>query len=119
MIPGALSRYAFCRTVALRGQQALTDRAPYRFRVLSDTRQHVVKRGHTLRYIAELHYRAMTKSLAGDVRASDLWHVIADFQPSPIVDPTVPLTVGRVLFIPSTRTVLEDIFSENRRLEHQ
>ncbi len=43
--------------------------------------------------------------------------LIADFQPDPIHDPTLSLEVGRVLVVPSLRTVTEEVFSEKRRQE--
>jgi hypothetical protein len=46
-----------------------------------------------------------------------LWWVIADFQSDPIHDPTRKLKRGRVLIIPSERTLTEEIFSERRRRE--
>ena len=52
-------------------------------------------------------------------RAAGLWWIIADFQPDPILDPSVPLDVGRSLFVPSLRTVDEEILSEKRRREVQ
>jgi hypothetical protein len=50
-------------------------------------------------------------------RPSGLWWIIADFQPDPIHDPTVRLTPGRTLYIPSLRTVQEEVFSDKRRKE--
>ena len=44
-----------------------------------------------------------------------LWWVIADFQPEPVHDPTRALEVGRVMFIPSERTLVEEVFSSRRR----
>jgi hypothetical protein len=50
-------------------------------------------------------------------RPAGLWWVIADFQPDPVHDPTLSLEPGRVLVVPSIRTVQEEIFSETRRAE--
>jgi hypothetical protein len=41
--------------------------------------------------------------------------VIADFQPDPIVDPTLELELGRRLFIPSLRVLTDVILGEERR----
>lgn len=89
----------------------LTDRVPFRFEALSDNIQHVIGAGDSLWTLAGRYF-------AGIPRPSGLWWVIADFQPAPIFDPTLQLTKGSVLFIPSLRTVIERIFDERRRAEH-
>lgn len=90
----------------------LTDRTPFVFRTLADTIIHTVKQGETLFTLAGRFYAPMP-------RPAGLWWVIADFQPSPIHDPTLMLTISRTLFIPSIRTVLEGILSERRRIDVQ
>lgn len=111
MPPQARSRYLFCEgRVNAAGALFLTDRVPFRFRELPDSRVHTVIEGHTLRTIANTFFE-------GIPRPSELWWVIADFQPEPIVDPTIRLTPNRRLIIPSVRTVLEKIFNESRRDE--
>lgn len=81
---------------------------PYRFAEFPDTTEHVVREGDTLFTIAGHYYKSLP-------RGCGLWWVIADFQPDPIHDPTLELDVGRVLLIPSIRTLTEEIFSERRR----
>lgn len=88
----------------------LTERTPYGYRTLGDTRQHTVAQGDTLWSLAARYF-------AGFARPAGLWWVIADFQPDPILDPTITLTPGTTLYIPSVRTVTELIFSETRRTE--
>jgi hypothetical protein len=88
----------------------LTEREAFRFRSLPDNRQHVVKEGETLFTLAGRYFAPLP-------RPAGLWWVIADFQPDPIHDPTVALEPGRVLVVPSVRTVLEEVFSEKRRGE--
>lgn len=88
----------------------LDERVPFRYRELSDNRQHVVRIGDTLWTLAGRYF-------FGVPRASGLWWVIADFQPEPIHDPTIELSPGTLLVIPSLRTVLEEIFNEKRRGE--
>ena len=53
-----------------------------------------VTAGDTLQNIA-------ARVFAGLPNAAMLWWVIADFQPEPIIDPTVELTEGDWLVIPS------------------
>jgi nucleoid-associated protein YgaU len=113
MPPRKLSRHSYVLGIADEGEPdaiQLTERTPYGYRPLADTRQHVVKQGDTLWSLA-------TRYFVGFSRPAGLWWVIADFQPDPILDPTIALSPGTVLYIPSVRTVLENIFSETRRTE--
>lgn len=109
MPPRRLSRYSF--SIATRDDEdrlALYGAEPYRYRELPDTIPHVVRSGETLHSLAGRYY-------AGHPRPWGLWWVIAHFQPDPIHDPTVRLEPGRTLFIPSPRTLVDEIFSEKRR----
>lgn len=90
--------------------QLLTDYEPFDFRELPDNVVHVVKEGDTLWTLAGRYF-------AGIPRASGLWWVIADFQPTPIHDPTIALELGARLVIPSLRTVQEEVFNPARRTE--
>jgi hypothetical protein len=111
MPPRRFSRHTFTSAVLDDGERLLlTDREPFRFRSLSDNRQHVVKDGETLFSLAGRYFAPLP-------RPAGLWWVIADFQPDPIHDPTVALDPGRVLVVPSMRTVIEEVFSEKRRGE--
>ena len=109
MPPRRFSRLEF--TLGIRddeGRLLLTDREPFRFRPLPDNRIHELKQGETLFTVAGRFFRPR-------LRAAGFWWVIADFQPDPVIDPTVPLEVGRRLFVPSLRTLDEEILSESRR----
>lgn len=44
---------------------------------------------------------------------ADLWWVIADYQPEPVLDPTVMPTVGDILMIPAPNIVQDFILSVN------
>jgi len=113
MPPRRFSRYEFTRGIRdEEGRLFLTDREPFRFRPLRDNRLHEVREGETLFSLAGRFFRPRT-------RAAGLWWIIADFQPDPIQDPSIPLEPGRRLFIPSLRTVDEEILSEKRRQEVQ
>lgn len=86
----------------------LTEREPYRFRELPDTRVHGVVQGDTLWGLAGRYFAPLP-------RACGFWWVIADFfQPDPILDPTVELELGRRLFIPSVRVLTDVIFGANK-----
>lgn len=113
MPPRKYSRYSFC-TIRLDagGRSFLDDRVPFGYVNLPDNRTHLVQQGDTLFGIAG-------RMFAPLVRPAGLWWVIADFQPQPIHDPTIQLQPGRVLYVPSLRTVNERIFSEGRRIESE
>jgi len=107
--PRQFSRHTFCRGITDdAGRQLLTAPEPFRFMVLPDNASHIVAEGDTLWTLADRYYHPHPQ-------AAQLWWVIADFQPQPIVDPTVRLAPGTVLLVPSLRTVLERVFNERRR----
>lgn len=111
MPPRRFSAYEFTQGIRDEdGRLFLAGREPFRFRSLSDNRVHQVKEGESLFSIAGRFFRPRP-------RAAGFWWIIADFQPDPIQDPTIPLEVGRRLFVPSLRTVDEEILSEKRRRE--
>lgn len=86
----------------------LADRVPLRFANLSDNRKHTVKEGDDLFNIAGRYFAPM------DRPAGFFW-VVADFQPDPIIDPTLKLDAARVLIVPSIRTLIEIVLNEDRR----
>lgn len=111
MPPQAGSRHSF--TFGIRdeaGRLLLTEREPYRFREHADTRVHVVAQGDTLFGLAGRYFAPLP-------RACGFWWVIADFQPDPIIDPTLELAMGRRLFVPSLRVLTDVILAEARRRE--
>ena len=111
MPPGSGSRYLFCEGyLDPRGRRVLTERVPFRFRPLPDTRLHTVHEGDSLFGLAGQYFAPLP-------RACGFFWVIADFQPEPIFDPTVALTPGAVLHIPSVRVLNDVILGEARREE--
>jgi hypothetical protein len=112
--PGRLSRYRFCSAVTDEdGTVFLTDPEPFGYEDLPDNQRHKVVEGDNLWALASRYF-----DVHGIDNPAELWWVIAEFQPDPVFDPTIKLEIGRVMHIPSVRTVLEDIFSESRRAEH-
>lgn len=109
MPPRRHSRYSLAyATQDADGDLVLYGDEPYRHRDFPDNTEHIVRQGDTLFTLAGAYFSKMP-------RGCGLWWVIADFQPTPIHDPTVELEPGRVLIIPSVRTLNEEIFSERRR----
>ena len=109
MPPRVGSRYSF--SLGVRdddGRLYLTEREPYRYREHGDNRAHVVVQGDTLWGLAGRYFAPLP-------RACGFWWAIADFQPDPIVDPTLALEPGRRLAIPSLRVLTDVILGEAGR----
>jgi len=111
MPPGASSRYIFTQGVIEGDDTFLTDRVPFRYRDLDDNRIHIAKAGDTFDGLAGFYFRGMP-------RACGFWWAIADFQPIPVVDPTVAIEPGTRIVIPSVRVLTTVILGERRRREH-
>lgn len=98
------------------GRRWLSPRPRFLYRDLPDNRAHIVKQGDTLHRLAHRYFPGMgAPALDGEARPALLFWVIADFQPEPIHDVTITLDLGRILVIPSVRTVQELILSESRK----
>ncbi|MBK7537571.1 MAG: hypothetical protein IPI49_19805 [Myxococcales bacterium] len=111
MPPWSGSRYAFCRGVRDdAGRLALTEREPYPYREHPDMRVHVVAQGDTWFALAGRYFEPLP-------RACGYWWAICDFQPDPVVDPTLELSLGSRVFIPSVRVLTDVILAESRRRE--
>ncbi len=109
MAPRTGSRHSFALGVRDElAQLFLTEREPYRFREHTDTRVHIVAQDELLFDLAGRYFAPLP-------RACGFWWVLADFQPDPIVDPTLELEVGRRLLVPSLRVLTDVILSEQRR----
>jgi nucleoid-associated protein YgaU len=101
MRSGPISRWATAiAAVDDAGRVVLTERTPFAFVERADNREHTVLPGDTLAALADTYFDPWP-------RACGYWWAIAEFQREPIVDPTRPLEVGRVLAIPSV-AALED-----------
>jgi hypothetical protein len=77
-----------------------------------ENRVHVVRGGERLQDIAHQYFAA----LGDDVfPAAALWYIVAQFQPTPIIDPTLRLSPGLRLYIPSKAYVMSRVFDKSRR----
>lgn len=104
------SRYRFSTLERDTAQRVfLGPRPHFGFRELADTIEYVCSEGDSLLAIAAATYR-------GTARAEQYWWAIADFQPEPIRDITIPLEAGRRLFIPSRRVLQEQILVPGRNV---
>ena len=111
MPPQSGSRLGFCLGVLDdEGRRFLTEREPYRYRVFTDNRIHRVVGGETLFDLAGRYFAPLP-------RACGFWWAIADFQPDPILDPTLALDEGTMVVIPSTRVLTDVVLAEARRRE--
>lgn len=91
----------------------LTDRKPFRYRRLPGNIQHTAVEGDTYHHLAARFYAGI--ATPGVTSASQLWWVIADFQPSPVHDPTIAIAPGTVIVIPSMDTLLSTILNRAER----
>ena len=106
MPPRAGSRYSFCLGIRdAAGTLYLSDREPYRYHEHPDNRAHRVVQGDSLWSLAGTYFAPLP-------RACGYWWAIADYQPDPIVDPTLALAVGRQLVVPSLRVLTDIILGE-------
>ncbi len=111
MPPNRFSRHRFetAQTDA-DGKLYLSERTHFPFRDLPDNRHHVVRQGDSWWTLAATYF-------AGLPRPAGLWWAVADYQPTPCVDPTIALVPGTLVVVPSMRTVEEELFNERRRSE--
>lgn len=78
-------------------------RATLEYNPSEDDITHIVEAGDTLHGLAAGYYNGMPNP-------ATLWWVIADYQPVPIIDPTVVLTPGDLIIIPSPSAVQGALF---------
>ena len=111
MAPRAGSRFTFSLGVLdAEGRRYLTEREPYRFYPHPDNRIHLVAEGDTLFDLAG-------RAFAPLPRACGFWWALADFQPDPILDPTLALEPGREIVVMSLRVLTDVVLGEMRRRE--
>ena len=105
------ARYDLCFQAKIDEVLRTLPRSKYTYRDLEDNIVHVVKATETLFTIAAIYYTKVLK------RPTMWYWVIADFQPTPIIDATIILEPGSRLVIPSVNTILNRILSADREAE--
>lgn len=116
MPPRRFSRHTFTRaSTDADERQFLSDRDKFLFRQLDDNTYHTIKEGDTLQNLAGRFYAPLSGANGISFSPAQLWWVIADFQVPPIHDPTILLSPGSTLIIPSLRTVREKVFNPSTR----
>ena len=116
MPPRSMSRHSFTvqfDTATSPRRVILADREKFRFVDWNDNIVHVVTQGDTLHRLAAKYWGALSDP--PNFSPANLWWIIADFQPQPIHDPTIVLTPGCQLIIPSLRTVQDRILNPEFR----
>ena len=89
--------------VSFGGYTLLEEYEPYRYTVRDDNIIHVAAEGESWWSLAQHYYWGVSQ------RACGLWWVICDFQPTPVVDPTLAIAPGKSIVIPSPQTVQTEI----------
>lgn len=86
------------------GLYVLEDREPFRYTPRDDNVMLVAAEGDTWESMAQRLYDGISE------RACGLYWIGLDFQPTPVVDPTIPIRPGTVVHWPSTIVVINEIF---------
>jgi nucleoid-associated protein YgaU len=106
------SRYRYNRAYAdAVAYPYLDEREPVRYRAERDNVFHTAQAGDTWWGLAQRYY-------PGYERASGLWWALCEFQPQPVVDPTLAIPAGTVVVIPSARLLRLAVFSDGQRAGH-
>lgn len=111
------SRYRYCSILdwgnlgGVAGVKLLDEREPFRFRDEPDNRFHSAVEGDTWWGLAWRYFPSFpNKSL--------LWFLLCEFQPEPVVDPTIVIAKGTQIVIPSERLVRTQAFNREQRRFH-
>ncbi|MEN6368466.1 MAG: hypothetical protein ABFD77_02070 [Thermotogota bacterium] len=107
------SRYRFCTMLGGNGEIAyLDEREPFRYRDEPDNTFYTAKDGDTWWGLA-------WKFFSGFPNKALLYFLLCEFQPEPVVDPTIRIEAGRQIAIPSERIIRTKVYSkDNRQFSH-
>jgi hypothetical protein len=92
------------------GYNLTDDYVPLRLVLRDDTVAHRAGEGDTWASIAQRYYQEISE------RAAGLWWIICDFQPQPVVDPTLAITPGRIVYVPSAAMVRTEVLPFRREV---
>lgn len=90
------------------GLTFMLDREPLYFQPRSDNKRIVAEKGDTWWSLAAKHLSALRNP-------EQFFWVLCDYQPTPILDPTVDPTPGAIVFIPDEDFFMSTYFADSRR----
>lgn len=111
------SRYRYCTILdhgdlgGTPGVKLFDEREPYRFQDESDNRFHNAVEGDTWWGLAWKYFPSFQNK-------AQLWFLLCEFQPEPVIDPTIVIVAGTQIVIPSERLVRTQVFNRERRRFH-
>ena len=116
MPPISKSRYQHSEGVTdTEGRTFLTEPPPIPYVNSIENRVHIVTGGERLQDIANRYFKDFESKEGIVFPAAALWYIVAQFQPTPIIDPTLRLAAGLRLYIPSKAYVASRVFDKSRR----
>jgi len=108
------SRYRYC-TVLEKDDENRTkyfdEREPFRFVDETDNRIHLAVDGDTWWGLCHRYFPSIP-------RKAGLFWLLCEFQPEPVIDPTLCIKAGTRILIPSERLVRTKVFSKERLKFH-
>jgi hypothetical protein len=105
-------RYRYClQTANEDGILRLDEREPFRYKDEPDNRNHRARSGDSWWGLAHMY-------LQGIPRPCGMWWLLCEFQPTPVIDPTIVIPVNKLIIVPSLRLVRTEVFSNERRRYH-
>ncbi len=106
------SRYRYCTQYTGSDDIPYIDeREPFRYKEQPDNRYHRARSGDTWWGLAHMYFQ-------GVPRACGLWWLLCEYQPTPVIDPTLAIQEGTLIVVPSMRALRMNIFSPERRRYH-
>ena len=95
-------RYLFCiETTDENGNLILSKRIPFRYQKFGDNVVHTCLEGESVNDIAQIFYG----KIYGHREARNMFWIICDFQPQPILDCTLTMEAGQKIIVPSPITI--------------
>ncbi|MCK4783160.1 MAG: hypothetical protein KAV87_05365 [Desulfobacteraceae bacterium] len=105
-------RYRYCvQTENEDGILRLDERESFRYKNEPDNRNHRSRSGDFWWGLAHMYFQ-------GIPRPCGLWWLLCEFQPVPVIDPTIVIPENTLIVVPSLRLVRLEVFSEERRKFH-